>query len=109
VVAQVLPLGQLEPPPSDAPRKAPPIYEFLPSPREVLDRLLPMSVRMKFYQCFLDSLVSEQFSRMTAMRAASDNAEEMIHDLTIRYNHMRQSQITTELSEIMGGRAGIEA
>lgn len=45
---------------------------------------------------------------MTAMQSATENAEELIHDLTVQYNRARQSQITTELAEIMGGRAGIE-
>jgi F-type H+-transporting ATPase subunit gamma len=45
---------------------------------------------------------------MTAMRYASENAEDLIHEMTVRYNRARQSQITMELSEIMGGRAGVE-
>ena len=85
-----------------------PLFEYLPSRRDVLEKLLPASVKMKLFQCFLDAAVSEQIARMTAMRAATENADEMIHDLTVRYNRMRQSQITTELAEIMGGRAGLE-
>lgn len=86
-----------------------PIYDFVPSPREVLEHLLPAAVRLRLYQAFLDASVSEQIARMTSMRAATENADEMIHLLTIRYNRLRQSQITTELAEIMGGRASLEA
>lgn len=85
------------------------IYDFVPSPREVLETLLPAAVRLRLFQAFLDAAVSEQISRMTSMRAATENADEMIHLLTIRYNRMRQSQITTELAEIMGGRANLES
>jgi F-type H+-transporting ATPase subunit gamma len=85
-----------------------PLFEYLPSSAVVLEKLLPASIRIKLYQCFLDASVSEQIARMTSMRAATDNADDMIHSLTVRYNRMRQSQITTELSEIMGGRAGME-
>jgi len=98
------PAGQAKP----ADKHMRPLFEYLPSTREVLEKLLPASVKMKLFQCFLDAAVSEQIARMTAMRAATENADEMIHDLTVRYNRMRQSQITTELAEIMGGRAGLE-
>ncbi|NLW87640.1 MAG: ATP synthase F1 subunit gamma [Planctomycetes bacterium] len=103
-IAQILPMSEMEAPErvSIAIRRPTP-YEFIPSPGEVLKDLLPASVRLKLYQCFLDAAVSEQISRMTAMRAATDNAEEMIRNLTIRYNRARQAQITTELAEIMGG------
>ena len=84
------------------------LFEYLPSVALVLEKLLPASVRIKMYQCFLDASVSEQIARMTSMRAATENADDMIHSLTVRYNRMRQAQITTELSEIVGGRAGME-
>ena len=90
-----------------APRSQP-LYDFVPGPREVLSRLLPATVKLGLYQAFLDAAVSEQIARMTSMRAATENADEMIHALTIRYNRTRQSQITTELAEIMGGRISLE-
>lgn len=86
-----------------------PSYELIPSADEILGRLLPLSVRMKIYQCFLDAAVSEQMMRIAAMRSATDAANDMIHSLTVKYNRMRQGQITTELAEIMGGRSGLEA
>ncbi len=60
------------------------------------------------FQAFLDSAVSEQTARMVAMKSATDNAVEMIRDLTMLYNRSRQTQITTELSEIIGGAAALE-
>jgi len=104
-ISQVLPLSQLESPPPALPVTGEPApYEFLPSADEILSELLPATVRIRLYQCFLDASVAEQVSRMQAMRAAGDNADEMIHELTVRHNRLRQSQITTELAEIMGGR-----
>ncbi len=82
--------------------------EFFPSPGEILDTLLPATIRQRVYQCFLDSAVSEQIMRIAAMRGATDSADDMIHDLKVQYNRTRQSAITTELAEIMGGRANME-
>jgi F-type H+-transporting ATPase subunit gamma len=81
---------------------------FLPGREAVVRSLIPEAVRAKLFQCFLDASVSEHVARMTAMRYASDNAEDLIHDLTVMYNRARQSQITMELAEIMGGREGVE-
>jgi len=77
-------------------------YDFIPSRQEILDRLLPASVRLRMYQCFLDAAVGEQIARIEAMRAGTENADEMIQNLTRRYNRVRQGQITTELAEILG-------
>jgi F-type H+-transporting ATPase subunit gamma len=79
------------------------VYEFSPSAKELLDELLPITVRTTLFQCFLDASTSENVARMVAMKAATDNADKMIKSLTMQYNRARQSQITTELSEIMGG------
>jgi F-type H+-transporting ATPase subunit gamma len=111
-VAQVLPVADL---PSSAAESdedekvgpAPLPYDFLPSPKALLARLLPTTVRLKLYQCLLDAAAAEQFMRRVAMQAATDNADDMIHELKIHLNRTRQMQITTELSEIMGGRAGL--
>ncbi|MBI5722673.1 MAG: ATP synthase F1 subunit gamma [Planctomycetes bacterium] len=83
-------------------------YDMLPSMDAILQQLLPTTVRLRVFECFLESAVTEQTSRMTAMRAASENADELLHNLTVKYNRMRQSQITTELAEILGGTAAIE-
>ncbi|HVT88056.1 MAG TPA: ATP synthase F1 subunit gamma [Tepidisphaeraceae bacterium] len=79
------------------------IYDFSPEPRELLDELLPLTVRTAFFQAFLDATTSEHVARMVAMKSATDNADKMAKALTMQYNRARQSQITTELSEIMGG------
>ncbi len=79
------------------------IYEFSPAPKELLDELIPLAVKTAFFQTFLDAATSEHVARMVAMKAATDNAEEMARALSLQYNRARQSQITTELSEIMGG------
>ena len=77
--------------------------DFLPSAEELLRELLPLTVSMTLFQCFLDAATSEHVARMVAMKSATDNADKMVKSLTMRYNRARQSQITTELSEIMGG------
>src|SRR5687768_2435062 len=79
------------------------IYDFSPEPRVLLDELLPLTVKTALFQCFLDAATSEQVARMVAMKSATDNADKMVKALTMKYNRARQSQITTELSEIMGG------
>lgn len=79
------------------------VYEFSPSARELMDELLPLTVKSALFQCFLDATTSENVARMVSMKSATDNADKMVKSLTMQYNRARQSQITTELSEIMGG------
>jgi F-type H+-transporting ATPase subunit gamma len=78
-------------------------YEFAPSATDLLGELLPLTVKTAFFQAFLDATTSEHVARMVAMKSASDNADKMAKSLSLQYNRARQSQITTELSEIMGG------
>lgn len=78
-------------------------YEFSPEPKELLAELLPATVRVRLYQCFTDAAVSEQVSRMVAMKAATDAAGDMIKRLTQQYNRARQTAITMELLDIVGG------
>jgi F-type H+-transporting ATPase subunit gamma len=78
-------------------------YEFSPEPQVLLDELLPLMIKTALYQAFLDATTSENVARMVAMKSATDNADKMGKALTMQYNRARQSQITTELSEIMGG------
>ena len=87
----------------DQPLQAEVVYDFSPSMAELLDELLPMTVKTTFFQTFLDATTSEHVARMVAMKSATDNADKMVKALTMQYNRARQSQITTELSEIMGG------
>ena len=78
-------------------------YEFSPEPRQLLDELLPATVRARLFQAFNDAAVSEQVARMVAMKAATDAAGDMIKALTREYNRARQTQITMELLDIVGG------
>jgi F-type H+-transporting ATPase subunit gamma len=79
------------------------LYEFDPSAEEVLGALLPRYVESQVYHAVLENQASEQAARMTAMRAASDNANELIGDLTLVRNKLRQATITNELMEIVSG------
>ncbi|MDB5387085.1 MAG: synthase subcomplex gamma subunit [Planctomycetaceae bacterium] len=83
-------------------------YEFVPSAKEILEEIVPASFKARLFKCFLDAAVSEQIARMVAMKGATENAGSMIGDLTRNYNRARQSQITSELSEIIGGAAALE-
>ncbi len=76
---------------------------YLPSPREVFDRLIPEYVIGLLYSTLVQSFVSEQYARMIAMDSATKNASKMINKLTSDYNRVRQHQITQEIAEIVGG------
>ncbi len=78
-------------------------YEFSPDPEELLAELLPATVRLKLYQAFTDAAISEQLARMVAMKAATTAAEDKIKLLTREYNRARQTAITMELLDIVGG------
>jgi F-type H+-transporting ATPase subunit gamma len=78
-------------------------YIFEPSPEAVLESLLPRFVEIQLYQAMLESIASEHSARMVAMRNASQNARDLVADLTLTYNKARQAQITREVSEIAAG------
>ena len=78
-------------------------YIFEPSIEAVLRSLLPKSLNIKIYQSLLENRASEHSARMTAMQSASDNAKDILDELTLDYNRVRQSIITQELTEIIGG------
>lgn len=80
-----------------------PLMEFEPSPNLVLQTIVPLYMSNTIFQALLEASASELASRMTAMSAASNNAEEMITNLTINYNKARQAAITQELVEIVSG------
>jgi F-type H+-transporting ATPase subunit gamma len=85
----------------EAPDRSLWIYE--PGPEEILQRLLPDYVEISVFRALLESTASEHGARMTAMRNASDNAEEMIDDLTLEANRVRQAEITQEIMEVVAG------
>jgi F-type H+-transporting ATPase subunit gamma len=78
-------------------------YLFEPSQRELLKVLLPKNLKMQIWRALLESYAAEQGARMTAMENATENANELIHDLTLQYNKARQASITKEILEIVGG------
>lgn len=106
IVETLLPIGQLPGSGQKAERQVE--YEFLPSPAEILEEIVPAAFKARLFKCFLDAAVSEQIARMVAMKSATENAGEMISTLKASYNRARQSQITSELSEIIGGAAALE-
>src|SRR5262249_45933997 len=83
-------------------------YEFLPSAQDILQELLPLSCKVRLFKCFLDAAVSEQIARRVTMKSATENADEMIKNLSRMYNRARQAQITKELAEVIGGAAALE-
>jgi F-type H+-transporting ATPase subunit gamma len=83
-------------------------YIYEPSQGDVLDQLLPKYVEVKIFRGLLESVASEQGSRMSAMDSASKNASEMIGKLTLQYNRLRQAAITKELMEIISGSESIK-
>ena len=103
VVETLLPLGSLADDDAKADSAAETMYEFLPSAESILEEVVPTSFRVKLFKCFLDSAVSEQVARMVAMKSATENANDMIKQLSMTYNRARQSQITGEIMEIIGG------
>jgi len=82
-------------------------YEFRPDAKTLLAELLPATVRIRLFQAFLDASVSEQVARMVAMKAATDNAGNLIAEFKLIYNKTRQAAITKELSEIVAGAAAV--
>jgi F-type H+-transporting ATPase subunit gamma len=121
VVAQLLPLpergatGAGPPAPeTEARRDAEtgprylPVYEFLPSPQAILGQLLPLFLRYGIYRAVSESAASEHGARRTAMKNATDNAKELIRNLTRTYNRARQAQITQEIAELVGGAEALK-
>lgn len=84
-------------------------YKFEPSPAEILTALVPQLIRLHVHHLILESNASEHSARMVAMKNASDNAQELISDLTLVYNKARQTGITGELTEITAGREALES
>ncbi len=80
-----------------------PVYEFEPSPEKVLDALLPRYVESRIFHALLESAAAEIAARRRAMKSATDNANELLEQLTRDANKARQAEITQEISEIVGG------
>ena len=99
IVEQLLPIQPVKP--DVGRRRLEYLYE--PSPDKILEALLPKQINIQIWRVLLESNAAEQGARMTAMEMATDNATEMIDNLTLHYNRVRQATITKEITEIVGG------
>ena len=103
VVERLLPIPRFEEDPAETPATAPAGHLFEPTPREIFGDLLPRHVETQIFRALLESAAAEHAARMTAMDAATRNAGEMIDQLTLYMNKMRQATITRELIEVVSG------
>ena len=92
---EAVPLGKVKAAPAD--------YIYEPDKEEIIQELIPKSLKIQFYKAVLDSFVAEHGARMTAMHKATDNATSMIRDLTLQYNKARQATITNQILEVVSG------
>lgn len=102
---RMLPISDLDPDEAETYRQE---YIFEPSKEAILDQLLPQYAESLIYGAIVDAKTAEHAAGMTAMKTATDNAENIIGDLTISYNRARQGAITQEITEIVGGAAALE-
>ncbi|HXL18459.1 MAG TPA: F0F1 ATP synthase subunit gamma [Streptosporangiaceae bacterium] len=105
-VRRLLPL-QIEETEEESPSGPLPQYEFEPGPAEVLDALMPQYVASRIFYAMLEAAAAELASRRRAMKAATDNAGDLLETLTREANNARQAEITQEISEIVGGATGL--
>ena len=103
-----LPLGPLEAG-DDGPSGVDIEYIFEPNQTEIVERIIPNSLKVQLYKGLLDSHASEHGARMTAMHQATENGGELLRDLRISYNKARQAAITTEILEIVAGSEALDA
>lgn len=116
VVETLLPLSSMAvesrkatPAAAAAPAAGPKVdYEFLPDAADILEELVPAAFKARLFKCFLDAAVSEQIARRVAMKAATENAGDLIKDITRVYNRTRQANITREISELIGGSEALK-
>jgi F-type H+-transporting ATPase subunit gamma len=102
-VVRLLPLEVVEGVEEPSSGQVLPLYEFEPDVETVLDALLPVYIESRLFNAMLQSAASEHASRQKAMKSASDNADKLITDYTRLSNNARQSEITQQISEIVGG------
>lgn len=105
-IEQFLPIAKLDPPKSGKKIKSDFIYQ--PDQEGIIQELVPKILKTRFFRFLLDSNASEHGSRMTAMDNATNNADDILRDLKIQYNRVRQAAITTEITEIVGGAAALQ-
>jgi F-type H+-transporting ATPase subunit gamma len=83
-------------------------YEFEPDAAEILEELVPTALKVRLFKMFLDAAVSEQIARRVAMKSATENAGDLIKEITRIYNRNRQANITKEISELIGGSEALK-
>jgi F-type H+-transporting ATPase subunit gamma len=83
-------------------------YEFLPEAAGILEELIPAAFKARLFKCFLDAAVSEQIARRVAMKSATENAGDLIKEITRLYNRTRQANITKEISELIAGSEALK-
>lgn len=103
---KVLPLNDISA--EQATKSSSASYEYEPNQEEILAVLLPQYAESLIYGSLIDSKASEHAARMTAMKSATDNADDLIDDLSLTYNRARQAAITQEITEIVGGASALE-
>jgi F-type H+-transporting ATPase subunit gamma len=114
VIETLLPLASVSPGETRKPKtgavqaQANVDYEFIPSAAEILDAIVPVAFKQRLFKCFLDAAVSEQIARRVAMKAATENAADLIKALTQQYNRARQARITKEISELIAGAEALK-
>ena len=83
-------------------------YDFIPDAEEILGAIVPTAFKARLFKCFLDAAVSEQIARRVAMKAATENAGDLIKSLSQQYNRARQANITKEISELIAGAEALK-
>ena len=98
----------VETPPHDGRTQTSIDYIYEPTKEEIVEELIPKSLKIQFYKAVLDSFVAEHGARMTAMHKATDNATQLIKDLTLQYNKARQASITNQILEVVSGAEALK-
>ena len=110
VVETLLPLGSV----ADLKTAKPAVaraaldYEYIPDATEILNAIVPVAFKQRLFKCFLDAAVSEQIGRRVAMKAATENAADLIKAISQKYNRARQAKITKEISELIAGAEALK-
>ena len=83
-------------------------YEYIPDATDILNAIVPVAFKQRLFKCFLDAAVSEQIARRVAMKAATENAADLIKSISQQYNRARQAKITKEISELIAGAEALK-
>lgn len=108
VVETLLPLSALPTKTASQKAAAGVEYEYIPGATEILNAIVPEAFKQRLFKAFLDAAVSEQIARRVAMKAATENAADLIKGITLQYNRARQAKITKEISELIAGAEALK-